>query len=279
MEDRYTTVLGYRTRYWAEGAGSPVLLVHGLGSCAESWLFNVEALALRHRVLVPDLLGFGRTDKPASAQEFTGSRLASFLAGFLHSQGVEIAHVVGNSLGGAISLQFAIDHPRRVRSLVLVDPGGFGRSIYITFRLQSVPLLGELLAAPSRRGVRMALEAASYRRDFITPDLIERFYEIACVPNQTPAYLQAVRRTISLCGVRPDQLAALQAGVPSIKVPTLIMWGRQDRILPISHLDSARRLLPHAQVQIFEDCGHIPQMEKPEAFNRAVLDFIAGAER
>jgi len=277
MEDRYVTVQGYRTRYWDEGAGEPLLLVHGLGSSAESWLFNVEGLAKHYRVLVPDIIGFGKTDKTTNPAELSLARAARFLAGFLETQGVSKAHVVGNSMGGIISLQFAVDYPQMVNRLVLVDPAGFGEDVHISFRLQALPVIGEIMATPSRRGTRMSLEVASHKRDFITDELIERFYQLGRQPGMKEPFLAAVRHGITFRGVKKELLAPLQARIPSIKAPTLIMWGRHDQVLPISHLETARRLLPHARVHIFEDCGHIPQMETPDEFNRLLHEFLTAA--
>jgi len=275
VEDRYTVVQGYKTRYWDEGTGYPVVLVHGLGSCAESWLFNVEGLAQRYRVLVPDLLGFGRSDKPTDHRELSLTRSSRFLAGFLETQGVRKAHLVGNSMGGIVSLQFAVDYPQMVNKLVLVDPAGFGRDVHITLRLQSLPVLGEILATPSRRNTRLSLQIASYQHGFITAELVERFYEIARQPGMKAPYLAAVRQGITLGGVKRQILEPLQARLSTITAPTLLIWGRHDQVLPIGHLKMAKELLPHAQVHIFEDCGHIPQMEKPDEFNRLVMQFLA----
>lgn len=277
MEDRYIDVQGYRTRYWDEGSGQPLLLVHGLGSSAESWMFNVEPLARHYRVLAPDLVGFGKSGKTTDRAELSLPRAARFLDGFLEGQGVSRAHVVGNSMGGIISLQFAVDYPGMVDKLVLVDAAGFGADVHISFRLQSLPLLGEILAEPSRRGTRMALEVASQRREFITDGLIERFYELARQPGMKAPFLAAVRQGITLGGVRKELLAPLQARIPQITAPTLILWGRHDKVLPISQLETARRMLPHATVHIFEDCGHIPQMENAPEFNRVLHEYLAAA--
>jgi len=277
VNDRYIDVQGYRTRYWDEGSGQPLLLVHGLGSSAESWLFNVEPLAKHYRVLVPDLIGFGKSGKTTDPAELTLARSSRFLAGFLESQGVAKAHVAGNSMGGIVSLQFAVDYPAMVDKLVLVDAAGFGADVHISFRLQSLPLLGEILAEPSRRGTRMSLEVASQRRAFITDDLIERFYELGKQPGMKAPFLAAVRQGITLAGVKQSLLAPLQARIPQIKSPTLIMWGRHDKVLPISHLETAKRLLPQASVHIFEDCGHIPQMENAVEFNRVLHNYLTAA--
>lgn len=275
MQDLYTTVQGYRTRYWAQGSGEPIVLVHGLGSSAESWLLNVDGLAEHYRVLVPDILCFGRTAKPVDTSEYSLPRSARFLAGFLESQGVERAHIVGNSMGGIVSLQFAVDFSQMVDRLVLVDAAGFGPEVHVSMRLQSLPLLGEVIAAPSRRAVRMSLEMASWRHDFITPELIETFYDVARQSECKAPFLRALRTGIGLRGVHDHVLQPLQKRIPSISAPTMIMWGRHDQVLPISHLATARRLLPAAHVHVFEDCGHIPQMESPAEFNRLVQEFLA----
>jgi monooxygenase len=182
--------------------------------------------------------------------------------------------VAGNSMGGIVSLQFAVDYAAMVDKLVLVDAAGFGRDLHISFRLQSLPVLGEILAEPSRRGTRMSLDVASHQKAFITDDLVEQFYQLGRQPGMKAPFLVAVRQGITFSGVRKDVLEPLQARIPSISAPTLIMWGRHDQVLPITHLATARKLMPRAKVHVFEDCGHIPQMEKPEEFNRLLREFL-----
>jgi 4,5:9,10-diseco-3-hydroxy-5,9,17-trioxoandrosta-1(10),2-diene-4-oate hydrolase len=277
MEDRYAMVQGYKTRFWAEGSGDPLLLVHGLGSSAESWMFNVEGLAKDYRVLAPDLVGFGKTEKTTDPHELTLTRAARFLSGFLETQGVSQAHVVGNSMGGIVSLQFAVDYPQMVNKLVLVDPAGFGREVHVSYRLQSLPLVGEMLAEPSRRGVRMSLQTAAKKHGFITDDLIEQFYQLSRQPGMKAPFLAAVRQGIALSGVKNSLLDPLQERIPQITAPTMIMWGRHDCVLPITQIETGKRLMPHARVHVFEDCGHIPQMENPEEFNRLLHEFLESA--
>lgn len=275
MEDHYVTVQGYKTRYWAEGNGPAVLLVHGMGASADTWLATIGPLSQHYRVLVPDIIGFGYSDKPVDEREYTVARAARFLAGFLDSQDVQQAHVVGNSLGGLIALQFTIDFPHRVQKLVLADSAGFGQNLHWSFRLQTLPLIGELLSRPSRRLVRMVLEAASYRHDFITDEMIDRFYRVGLQPGNTPALLRAIRSGIDLRGIKPQVLAAVQERIPSVTAPTLVIWGRHDQMLPIAHMERARQLMPTARFQVLADCWHIPQMECAGEFNRLVMAFLA----
>lgn len=275
MKDHYVNVQGYRTRYWDEGSGQPLLLVHGLGSSVENWLFSVAPLAKRFRVVAPDLLGFGLTDKPRDPNEMRLERASSFLGAFMDAVGIDAADVAGNSMGGIVSLQFVLDDPSRVKKLVLVNPAGFGREVHISYRLQSVPLLGEILATPSRRGTLLALETAAYQHDFIDDDLAERFHRLGQTPGNKEAYLTAVRRGVDVRGVKAEILDPLHRRIPGISAPTLLIWGRHDRILPISQLETARRLMPQARVYIFENCGHIPMFECPDEFIQVMLDFLA----
>jgi len=143
-EDRYVKVGQINTRYWVLGQGSPLLLIHGLGASCEYWRYNVKAPSQGCRVYAFDLPGFGHSDK--RIEDLSLSFAAEFVAAFLDSQGVERASLVGNSLGGAVSLQFAVQYPHRLEKLVLVTSGGLGRELPLSFRLLRIPLWGEFMA-------------------------------------------------------------------------------------------------------------------------------------
>ena len=147
VQDQYVQVGQYNTRFQTQGnGGSNVILIHGLGGYLEHWQQNIESLADRHRVYALDLVGFGRSDKPEA--DYCLPFFARFVRDFMDCQGIERATLVGNSLGGSIALQFAIDFPSRVEKLVLVDSAGLGKDVTIFLRLVTLPLLGERLTRP-----------------------------------------------------------------------------------------------------------------------------------
>ena len=153
LVDKYIKVKGINTRYWEKGnEGTDLILIHGIGSYMETWENNVEFFSQNHRVFVLDLPGFGRSDKPDVQYSFP--YFTQFVLDFMDAQGIERASLVGNSMGGGISQHVAIQAPDRVTKLVLVNSTGFSKRLTILFRVSSLPLIGELLSRPSRKGTR-----------------------------------------------------------------------------------------------------------------------------
>src|SRR6266511_4084632 len=151
-QDRFIKVGNINTRYWAEGTqGSLVIFIHGIGEYIERWLPNFVALAEYYRVYAVDLLGHGQTDKPLNVS-YKIADLAQFVKDFMTTLGIDHAHVVGHSLGGAIGTRLALVHPTVVDKLVLVAAGGLGKEVTMLLRIVSIPILGEMLSRPSRSG-------------------------------------------------------------------------------------------------------------------------------
>ena len=170
-KDRYIKVGKVNTHYWEEGTqGSPVILIHGIGCYIELWSPTFEALAAQHRVYALDLLGHGRTDKPQDVS-YKLENLAQFVNNFMTALGIEHAHVVGHSLGGAIATKLCLLYPTLVDKLVLAAPGGLGKEGPIAFRIASLPILGELLTRPSRSssGEKWACPHAGLFERFLAP--------------------------------------------------------------------------------------------------------------
>ena len=274
-KDQYVKAGNINTRYWALGdQGSPVILIHGLGASAEIWQKNVDTLAECHRVYVPDMVGFGRSDKQNI--EFTLSSAARFINNFMNAMNIERASLVGNSLGGGIAVQCALQFPHKVERLALVDSAGFGRKVIFPLRLISLPFIGELLTRPSRKGMYLYFKPAVYDPTLLTEDFIDLYYELHSLPGAQKSLLGALRSISNIRGVRTEVLRPLMARLHTITVPTLIVWGKQDKVLPVKHAYVANEKIFNSKVQIFDPCGHMPQFEKPEEFNRIVLEFLSG---
>jgi len=270
MQEEFIKVGEINTHYVTAGSGKPLLLLHGLGGHWGHWEANIPALAQHYRVYALDIAGFGLSDKPRAADrnlEF----LLRFLRDFLDVQEIAQVVVIGNSLGGFLALQMALTYPQRVSALVLVAAAGLGPEIGWVLRLQGLPLLGDLVTIPNRRLVRLAVRSIFYDQSKATPKIVEEHYQHFCRPGARQAYLAVIRNGIGLYGQRYLLLDRL----PQIHVPTLIVWGAEDRLLPVSHAHAAAARLPHSRLHVLPECGHCPQMEKPEEFNRLVLDFLA----
>lgn len=272
-QDRYVDVNGLRVRFWAAGeAGTVLLLIHGLGASIETWKDNVQVLARNHRVYALDLPGNGRSDKPSPP--YSLADLARFVREFMRIEGIERASLVGHSVGGAVSMQFAIQFPEQVDRLVLVDNFGLGKEVSLLLRLLTLPRIGEWLSRPSRKGTAQLWEEAFFDPALVTEEWVELYYELDCLPGNQESMLATLRSLATLRGIRDEVLALIRDNLERITVPTLVVWGQQDSLMPVEHAQVAQSGIPGAKVHIFDRCGHMPQMEHPEAFNALVREFL-----
>jgi len=272
-EDHYTKASDVTIRYWAVGEnGSPLILIHGLGASAEIWYPNVEALGRHYRVYVPDLPGFGRSTRP---RDYTPQYFMHFLNDFMTSLGLERASLVGQSLGGGIALYFALMYPDKVDRLVLADSAGLGTDVLFTLRLMSLPVIGEMLVRPSRWGVALFFKLAVKNPAVITDDLVDVYYGFFRRRRAGKDLLRVLRSLITIGGTREDVLTPIITKLHLLKAPTLIIWGTHDRVLPLRHAMTARDKIRHATLLVYDACGHIPNLEMPERFNRDVRSFLA----
>ena len=271
--DRYICVGQINTRYWTVGdKGTTVILLHGIGSCVETWMWNISVLAQYHQVYAVDLAGSGRSDKPPATYSLT--YLAQFVRSFMDALGIERASLVGSSLGGGVALQFALNFPPQVEKLVLVNSLGLGKEIELTLRLATLPFVGRLLS-PSRSGTALVLKQSVYDPNIIPDEWVELYYQIATLPGAWKALLALINANIDLFGVRTEVYQVIVSRLATVTAPTLVLWGRQDRVLPVAHAQVATNGLPNARLHIFDPCGHWSQVERSEEFNALVLEFLA----
>lgn len=192
------------------------------------------------------------------------------------SQDLEHAVLVGNSMGGGVALHFALRLPDQVDALVLVDAVGFGREGSMSLRLLSLPWIGEWMSPPSRKATIQLWEEIFWDRSMITDEWIDLSYEIWNQPRGDKVFLAALRSMANLWGVRREVTDQILSNLSKITVPTLVVWGQQDRVLPVAQAHVAVQGLPNARHHIFDPCGHCPQLECPEEFNALVLEFLTG---
>ena len=273
-KDQYVKVGNIRTRYWALGDGkASVILLHGLGGYIENWEDNVAALAQGRRVYALDLVGFGRSDKPQV--RYSIPYLTEFVQEFMVVQDVDRAALIGESMGGAIALRFALQYPHQVEKMVLAASAGLGKEVSIYLRVMSLPILGELSARPSRKGTAQLLRQLFDDPDLITDQWIEEHYAMSSLPGAQRCLLSALRSMCNVWGGRSDFYRPTLDSLEEIEVPTLVVWGAQDRILPVAHAHQAAKRLPNARAHIFDPCGHVPNIERAEQFNVLVTDFLS----
>ncbi|PZF98147.1 alpha/beta fold hydrolase [Micromonospora deserti] len=271
---RHVTVDGRRVRHRVDGDGPPVVLLHGIGRTLRDFTEQHERLAERFRVHSVDLPGYGGSLPMAGPYNLPA--LARFVGRYLDAVGVDRpAHLVGNSLGGAIAMRLAATEPDRVASLALVNSAGFGREVTILLRLLALRPLGRLLLRPTRYGARRAELALFHDPAFATEERIAYALAVARQPYAARVMLETAHSLGTFRGVSPQWREELLAEVARLDIPTLIVWGDRDLILPAAHLDAARARLPRARTHLFTDCGHLPQIECAEEFHRLLLDFWA----
>jgi len=276
-EDRYTQVKGLNIRYWKTGdSGFPLILIHGLGASAEIWMHNIEALSRSYTVYAPDVVGFGRSEKPSGP--FPPSDMTRFIGDFMDEMGIEKAHLVGQSLGGGIALQTALQFPEKVDKLVLVGSAGLGREVIYSLRLMSLPGIGELLSRPSRIGVKIFFSLAVKNKEVLTEDFLETYYKLFRLPGAQRFLLETVRGIVDMRGGKDDAILPIMTNLHKVTQPALIIWGKQDRVLPVRHAQFAHEKLPDSKLHLFDSCGHVVNLERPQEFNSIVLDFLSGSQ-
>lgn len=254
------------THYHDLGSGAPVLLLHGSGpgvSAWANWQLAIPALAESARVIALDLVGFGASSRPDSVR-YSLRTWTDHAWGFLDALGIDQVSVIGNSLGGRIALQMAEDNQARLDRLVLMGSPGVGMTM--TDGLQA--LRGY---EPSHDAMRTMLKTYfAVDPDLITDDLVQIRYEASAAPGAHEAY-----RTMFF---HPDhagsQLAITEEQVRAVTVPTLLVHGREDRVVPLEVSSKMLQLLPNADLHVFSRCGHWTQIERSGEFNRVVADFL-----
>ena len=272
--DRYVTLKDIRLRYWQAGeSGSPVLLLHGLNGCIENWRWNIGALASAHRVWALDGPGHGLSQP--DRRSFSLDFMRDLIGDFMRSQGVERANLVALSGGGLIALKIALERPDWLDRLVLADAAGLGRGINLRMRIFSTmpPPPPSVFARPiSREQLKYWLTYAFFQNPAaLTEPMLDDFYTNICRPHTMLTASLMMRWGVNLLGQKHVFARRLRA----IKAPTLIIWGKQDRMIPVEHACGAARKIPNARAVIFDPCGHLPMLEQTEEFNRHVMEFLS----
>ncbi|GAC1435239.1 MAG: alpha/beta fold hydrolase [Solirubrobacteraceae bacterium] len=273
IERREIKIHGHSIAYLQAGEGPVLLLVHGIASTSETWLEVMPLLARRFTVIAPDLPGHGQSAKPSG--DYSIGALANSMRDLLVGLGHERATIAGHSLGGGVAMQFAYQYPERCDRLVLVCSGGLGRSVNPILRAAALPGAQLVLAigappiAAVGRAIGGGLRALGLRP---APDLAEvsrGFASLADLDTRV-AFLDTLRSVIKVTGQSVDASNRLYL---ASEMPTLIVWGAKDPIIPVNHGRRAHELMPHSRFECFADAGHMPQLDDPHRLSDLILDF------
>lgn len=266
---------GLRTFYLEAGEGPPVLLLHGLGATNASFLPTLWDLAQDHRVLAPDLPGFGDTDKPI--RRYDSPFFARWARAFMDQTGIQRADVVGNSMGGRVAIELGLEAPERVDRLVLLAP-----SPAFIRRRQFVRIVR--LLRPELAVVRLPMRHRSVvwgiKRLFSRPERLPDPWYLAAADEFLRVFARARARIAFFSAARQIYLeepfgdVGFWERLPSLRVPSLFMWGERDRLVPSKFARHVERALPAATSVILQDCGHVPQYELPDRTHGLMREFM-----
>lgn len=269
-------VKDHRIAYLDVGKGKPVILIHGFGGSMWHWEYQYLPLAQTHRVLIPDLIGSGLSDKPEAP--YSPEHLVKFFLEFMNSLEIEEAILIGNSMGAGLAMAMALDYPDRVDRLVLIS--GFPAQVedsvaspqYRRFLHHRPPLwlatIGNRLAG--RGTTERLLKEIVYQPELISASIIERsFHNRQRGDLLTPLYslLDHIHSWEKRYGQR----------IANISHQTLLLWGDHDRVFPLEVGKQVKNLLPQAEWHIIPEAGHLPQWEQPQVVNPLILSFLEKA--
>ena len=274
MEVQHVSIHGHEVAYRMEGKGPTLLLLHGIAGSSRTWRDVIPRLTDRFTVIAPDFMGHGLSEKPVG--DYSLGAFASGIRDLLEVLDIERASVVGQSFGGGVAMQLAYQHPELCERLVLVDSGGLGREVNWMLRFMTLPgsdyLMpvifpsfvrdwgDSLLRSMNDRGIRMSR---------IT-EMWSAYASLAEAENR-PAFTRTIKSVIDPGG---QTVSAMDRLYLASQMPTLIIWGDKDDIIPLSHAHAAHQAIPGSRLAIIEGVGHFPQIEAPEHFVTALVDFL-----
>jgi pimeloyl-ACP methyl ester carboxylesterase len=270
-----TSLHGHAFGYRMAGSGPALVLLHGVTCSSATWDEIIPALAGHFTVIAPDLLGHGSSAKPAT--EYSSGEYACYLRDLLLELGHTRVTLVGHSLGGGVAMQFSYQFPEMTERLVLVSSGGLGRELHAILRLAALPgaeVLLQGLAASRLHGLidggarllgRLGLRAGTDLRE------VWRGFGTLSDADTRRAFFHTMRAVVDVGGQRASAVDRLYLAA---QMPTVIVWGDSDRIIPASHAEAAHAGIEGSRLEVFPGAGHFPYLDDPERFVRVLLDFV-----
>lgn len=270
-ESEFVEIDGMQVHYRDEGNTSdsiPLILIHGTGASLHTWEGWVKSLKKNHRIITFDLPAYGLTG-PNPTGDYSQDYYVSFVDKLLTKLSVKKCILGGNSLGGGITWAYSLTHPERVQKMILVDAGGYpmtSKSVPIAFQLAKVPILNKLFQYITPRSIIEKSIRNVYVQDGrITDNLINRYYELALREGNRKAFIDRMKISI---------ISDKYLKIKTLTLPTLIIWGNQDGLIPIAVAEQFHNDLPNDTLVVFKDLGHTPMEEDPENTVKAVKYFL-----
>jgi pimeloyl-ACP methyl ester carboxylesterase len=280
MDDmRYLELHGERVAYQDAGDGETLLLIHGMAGSSATWRDVIPALAKNYRVIAPDLLGHGESDKPRG--DYSLGAFAASLRDLLDALGIARATIIGQSLGGGIAMQFAYQHRDRCERVVLIGSGGLGPDLSWTLRLLSAPgaeLILPVIAPPQVLSAGNKIKSLLSSAGVQSPRGAELWSAYSSLSDRDTrnAFLRTLRSVVDYRGQAVSALSKLHL---TAQMPVMFVWGDKDKIIPVAHGYAAHEALPGSRLEIMPGLGHFPHVESPAAVVELLEDFIATSER
>ena len=279
MRRHALSIHGHTMAVDVAGHGPVVVLLHGMARSSETWRYVIPLLATRFTVVAPDLLGHGASAKPGG--EYSLGSHANAVRDLLALLGHERATLVGHSFGGGVAMQLAYQYPERCQRLVLVCSGGLGPEVSLLLRTLSLPgaeHIFRLLCSPGLRDLGGALGARLGRVGLRSAPIVEEIWRSYCSLTERDgrrAFFRTLRAVIDHSG---QAVSATDRLYLASDLPTLIIWGARDSIIPVRHARAAHDAIPGSRLEIFADAGHFPHCEAPDRFAAILLDFVTSTD-
>jgi pimeloyl-ACP methyl ester carboxylesterase len=276
---QFVTIHGHRRAFVKVGQGPALLLLHGLGCDHTTWAPVIDSLARRYTVIAPDLLGHGRSDKPRA--DYSVGGYANGMRDLLTVLGIDKVTVVGHSFGGGIAMQFAYQFPERTERMLLVAPGGLGPEVTPAIRAITAPGFHQVMAALTVPGVRhlgkvglrtLSRTPLKHTRDL---DEVAEIYESLKDSRARHAMRHVVKAVVDWRG---QIICMADRAYLTEAMPMCVVWGRDDKVIPVRHASNAAMLAPMAQVEVIPNAGHFPHKDHPHRFVKIVNDFVRSTQ-
>lgn len=267
-ESKFIDIDGLKVHYRDEGQGPVILCLHGVQSSLHTWDGWVKELKSNYRVIRIDLPGWGFTG--ASNFGYSRDETVKFLKKFVDALGLKTINIAGNSYGGFLAWNFVVDNQDMVDKLIILDGGGYPFKPPFAITLMTAPVIRNLYPLVTPKFIVAKFTREVYgTKSRVTDETIDRYYDLLIYNDNRRESIKFFR------GIK-GQMETESSGVKTIKIPTLIMWGKQDEWIPISLMERFKKDIPHARTIAYDGVGHIPMEEIPEVTARDADAFLSG---